>query len=68
MSTTSNNDVTYRNRKTGETLTVSANWAQASSPITARWNDGEQFSTPYQVADARHQPRKAAELVARWDG
>lgn len=68
MTATSKNEVTYRNRKTGETLTVSAHWAQASSQIMGRWNGGEQFATPYQVADARHEPRKAAEMVARWDG
>lgn len=42
-------------------MTFSADFAQASSPITL---DGS--STPFQVADARHRPARAAELLIGW--
>lgn len=60
--------VTFRNRRTGERLTILADFAQAASPIRARWNneDDEAITTPYQVADARHRARLALRLVVRW--
>lgn len=42
-------------------MTFSADFAQASSPI---WMDDT--STPFQVADARHRPIKAARLLIDW--
>lgn len=47
-----------------ETLCVWADWGDAASRIFARWNDGEEFGTQYQVADARHSPYWACLLVA----
>lgn len=41
--------------------TFSGDFAQASSPIML---DGD--STPYQVADARHRPEEAAEMLLGW--
>ena len=53
---------TYRINVGGETrMTFAADFAQASSPITL-----EGDSTPFQVADARHRPAKAAELLIGW--
>ena len=42
-------------------MTFAGDFAQASSPITL-----EGDSTPFQVADARHRPAKAAELLIGW--
>lgn len=39
-------------------LTFAGDFAQASSPLTIEGN-----STPFQVADARHRPEHAAELL-----
>lgn len=49
-------DITkFRNKKTGAIVEIKADFAQASSPISTRWNgDSEWHGTPYQVADARH--------------
>lgn len=52
----------------GYRLTIRGDFAQASSPISARWNDGEWFGTPFQVADAQHSEYAACLLVARWGG
>ena len=41
--------------------TMTANFAQASCPILL---DGQ--STPFQVADAQHDPGTAAEMLNRW--
>jgi hypothetical protein len=41
--------------------TFSADFAQASSPILI---DGQ--STPFQVADARHDPSAVARMLIRW--
>lgn len=50
---------TYKIVVDGQTrATFSADFAQASSPLLL---DGD--STPFQVADARHKPGKAAELL-----
>ena len=50
---------TYKIVVDGQTrATFTADFAQASSPLLL---DGE--STPFQVADARHKPSKAAELL-----
>lgn len=61
---------TYRNRKTRETLSITADFAQASDTIRGNWNKSEDgnFYTPFQVADARHSPRNALRLVANWQG
>jgi hypothetical protein len=40
---------------------MSGDFAQASSPLLL---DGD--STPFQVADARHRPRDAAEMLLKW--
>ena len=56
-------DTTFENQA-GQRLTIRANFAQASSPILARYDDGEWFGTPYQVADARHSSLAACRLVA----
>ena len=42
-------------------LTFEADFAQASCPITI---DGD--TTPFQVADARHRPARAAGLLNEW--
>ncbi len=53
---------TYKIVVAGETrATFTADFAQASSPIMLDGN-----STPFQVADARHKPSKAAELLIDW--
>ncbi len=44
-----------------EAATITANFAQASCGIAL---DGQ--STPFQVADARHDPDIAAELLNNW--
>jgi hypothetical protein len=41
--------------------TMTANFAQASCPILL---DGQ--STPFQVADAKHDPGTAAEMLNNW--
>ena len=58
----------FENSATGEVLYIDGDFAQASSPIFAKYEDGEWFGTPYQVADARHSPLSACKLVARWGG
>lgn len=64
-------------RSEGLTLVIAANFAEASSPITAAWvgageypaeDDERWHSTPYQVADARHRPNEAFRLVRNWQG
>ncbi len=42
-------------------MTFAGDFAQASFPITL-----EGDSTPFQVADARHSARRAAELLISW--
>ena len=50
---------TYEIMVDGESVaTMTADFAEASSPILL---DGE--STPFQVADAKHRPIKAAEML-----
>jgi hypothetical protein len=56
----------YQSHKTGETIEIRADFAQASSPIQARYDGGDWEPTPYQVADARHRNRTALRLVLRW--
>jgi len=41
--------------------TMSGDFSQASSPLLF---DGD--STPFQVADARHRPKDAAEMLLKW--
>lgn len=65
-------------RTEGMSLIVAANWAQASDPIRAAWvepgeptpddSDDRWFGTPFQVADARHDERRALRLVREWRG
>ncbi len=54
----------------GSEWTLRGNFAQASAPIQSVTvdRDGESVETlPYQTADARHRPLRAAELaVAYW--
>lgn len=54
----------------GDRLDIQANWADAASAIWYRWPDHDGpdgwHGTPFQVADARHQPAAACRLVARW--
>jgi hypothetical protein len=53
---------TYEVKVNGEVrMTFAGDFAQASSPITL-----EGDSTPFQVADARHRPLRAAELLIAW--
>lgn len=49
--------------KVGKTirLTFDGDFSQASSPLTIDGN-----STPFQVADARHRPATAAEILNNW--
>jgi hypothetical protein len=51
-----------------ETITIDADFSQASCQISAKYDDGEWFSTPFQVADARHNRLVACRLVANWNG
>lgn len=47
----------------------SANFSDAASPISIRFlchDDMEWQSTPFQVADARHNPREAERLLASY--
>ncbi len=47
-------------------LSLRADFAQASSPILYA-RDGDEFdSTPFQVADARHDRTEAFRLVREW--
>lgn len=46
-------------------LVFRADFAQASSPIEIEGEDGFN-STPYQVADARHKVREAADMLNGW--
>jgi len=61
----------------GQYLTVSADFAQASSPLWGCWHetkavppasDEKWFQSPYQVADARHRRDQAIELLKNYDG
>lgn len=45
---------------------IGGNFAEASSPIYIAGEEGELQATPFQVADARHSPLRAAELVDEW--
>ena len=52
---------------TDRTLQIEADFAQAASLI--RWRETEQDDwrgTPFQVADAHHNPHEAIDLVATW--
>ena len=55
---------TYRVDLGFETISFSADLAQASAPIRIVTEDGTQ-TTQYQTADARHDEWKAAVLVVR---
>lgn len=60
----------------GGGLWLSANFAEAASPIKVSWRKpghnsyddsaDDWQSTPFQVADARHNPREAARMVSKW--
>lgn len=58
----------FRNKTTGQTVEIRADFAQAASPIEACFDGGRWQTTPYQVADARHDARQALLLVLGWDG
>lgn len=58
----------FQNTATGETVEIKADFNEAASPILARWNSGQWYGTPFQVADASHYPREALKLVLRWHG
>ena len=53
----------YQNRSTGEIIEIRADFAQASSPILVRHEDGHWVGTGFQVADARHRRHLALRLV-----
>lgn len=52
----------------GQQFLMSANLIQAADPISVNFFDNEEDwqSTPFQVADARHNAMRAAELVAEY--
>jgi hypothetical protein len=47
-------------------LSFEADFAQASSPIEIVRENGWHVSTPFQVADSGHSPRRAADLLNGW--
>lgn len=50
-------------------LTVTADWADAASPITYRYSgerESEDSPTVFQVANAGHDAARAWDLVAGW--
>lgn len=49
----------------GTQMAIEADFAQAASPIVYV-EDGERYSTPFQVADARHDETRAVEIVRNW--
>ncbi|HEU4982046.1 MAG TPA: hypothetical protein VFT88_05135 [Acidobacteriaceae bacterium] len=49
----------------GTQMAIEADFAQAASPIVYI-EDGERYSTPFQVADARHEDSRAIEMVREW--
>lgn len=52
----------------GESLTISAELANASSPIHYMTDDGDFVSTPFQTADARHDMRRAMRIAIEFLG
>lgn len=57
----------------GESIVLAANFCQAADPIRVaivrprtQPTEGDWFSTPFQVADARHRPNEAFRLVRAW--
>lgn len=58
----------FRNTATGMTIELRANFAEASSPIQVRHNDGRWWTTVFQVSDAKHDPRNALLLILHWEG
>jgi hypothetical protein len=58
----------FRNKTTGQTVEIKADFAQASSPIEVCYDGGKWQMTNYQVADARHDTRQALVLVLGWEG
>ena len=49
----------------GDTLTFEANLAEASAPIRIIEEEGGSQLTPYQTADAQHDPMEAAVLLIK---
>jgi hypothetical protein len=49
--------------ESGDTTIMIADLAQASAQIEFLDEEGERFSSPFQTADARHDKRRAAELL-----
>jgi hypothetical protein len=58
----------YHNTATGSTIEIRANFAEASSRIEVRHDYGHWWSTVFQVADAKHDPRNALILILHWEG
>lgn len=57
---------TYRNRRTGDIVSVTADWAEASSPIWINYFGRAEEQTSLQVADARHRPMEGLRLAIAW--
>lgn len=52
---------------TDQTIQIDADFDHAASVIRWRETDRNQWiGTPYQVADAHHNPNEAIDLVAKW--
>jgi hypothetical protein len=58
----------FKNTATGSTIELRANFAEASSPIQVRHNGGHWWTTVFQVADSKHDPRNALLLILHWEG
>lgn len=61
---------TCRRFRSVGTFEYSADFSQAASPIMVRFtgydDDAEWQATPFQVADARHDQRKAEKMIAEY--
>jgi hypothetical protein len=56
-------DTTYADNE----IEILANFAEASSPLRFRVIGTEDWmATPFQVADAAHQPERALKLINEW--
>jgi hypothetical protein len=56
---------TYQNPETG--IEIDADFSQSASPIRWRPIDEERWrGTPFQTADARHNPNIAIEIIDEW--
>jgi hypothetical protein len=59
---------TYKCKTTFDTLHFEGGFAEASSPIYAEAESGHWVCTPFQVADAGHDPKEAALMIIKWFG